>query len=290
MKTFGLAFVTVCAASAAVAWATGAAPVIGTGSYGQELVNRVVHQHHNVTALTVYVTPSGARAAQAVAASDGTTGQPASQAAVEALTHWREYFVYQPGHLMAALPLPDMSGKKAGAITLTLSGRNRHALEREAEAIRTYLSRNTSYAANLVQKALWDPRLPLNSYAQQLVDETLARHPDVLILAIHATTPLNADPEILGSNIGRIGKPADSDDMRVVRDGKTNLEINTSLDRYEVELPLKDASGARIGALGVVFVLPPHADLKAKHREAIRIRNALARRIPSAAALVRRVR
>ena len=290
MKKIGWVLVMASAVPLAVVWAGAAAPVIGAGSYGQELVNRLVHQHHNVAALTIYLTPPGAHAVQAVAASNGKTGQSAPPAAAEALARAREYFVYRPGRLMAALPLADMSGKKAGVITLTLTGRNRRRLVHEAGAIRAYLTRNTSYAANLLQKALWDPRLPLNSYAQHLVDETLSRHPDVLILAIHAATPLNVDPEILGSNIGRIGKPADSDDMRVVRDGKTNLEINKTLDRYEVELPLKDVSGARIGALGVVFVLPPHADLKAKHREAIHIRDALARRIPSAAALVRPMR
>jgi iron complex outermembrane receptor protein len=171
-------------------------------------------------------------------------------------------------------------------MTVELRGGNPHRLEREALAIRTYLKRNTSFATNLVQKALWDPNLPLNSYAQKLVDETLARHPNVLIMAIHAATPKNATPEILGSNIGRIGKKDDSDDARVVNDGKTNLENNTALHRFEVELPLHDAAGRRIGALGVVFPLTANTHEKALHAEAIRIRNELARKIPSAARLV----
>ena len=286
MKKIGWVLVMASAVPLAVVWAGAAAPVIGAGSYGQELVNRVVHQHHNVAALTIYLTPPGAHTVQAVAASDGKTGQSAPPAAAEALARAREYFVYRPGRLMAALPLADMSGKKAGVITLTLTGRNRRRLVHEAGAIRAYLTRNTSYAANLLQKALWDPRLPLNSYAQHLVDETLSRHPDVLILAIHAATPLNADPEILGSNIGRIGKQDDSDDARVVNLGQTNLENNTELGRYEVELPLNDAAGKRIGALGVVFDFSKGMNEKALHQEAIRIRNDLARRIPSPAKLV----
>jgi hypothetical protein len=111
-------------------------------------------------------------------------------------------------------------------------------------------------------------------------------HPDVVILAIHATTPRNSDPEILASNIGRIGKKADDDDMRVVREGKTNLEVNKDLMRYEVELPLNDAAGERIGALGVVVPLTTHTDQKARHAEAIRIRDEIGRRIPSPAKLV----
>ena len=98
-------------------------------------------------------------------------------------------------------------------------------------------------------------------------------------MAIHAKTSKNSDPEILASNIGRIGKKADDDDMRVVRDGKTNLEVNKELKRYEVELPLNDVSGVRIGALGVVFPLDAHTDQKARHAEAIRIRDEISHRI-----------
>ncbi|HEX3680401.1 MAG TPA: hypothetical protein VHU90_11820, partial [Galbitalea sp.] len=176
--------------------------------------------------------------------------------------------------------------KKAGIMTLALTGKSRAALQSEALAIRDQLARRTSYAANLVQEAVDDPNIPVDSYAQYIVDDELAKHRDLMILAIHATTPKNSDPEILSSNIGRIGKKADDDDMRVVRDGKTNLEVNKDLMRYEVELPLNDSAGKRIGALGVVFELTAHTNQKARHAEAIRIRDEIARRIPAPAKLV----
>lgn len=259
-------------------------PVIGAQSYGQDLVNRVVAAHHNVTALTLYVAPPGEKT-MSIASTSGRTGLAPTPTAAEALSSGRAHWRYHAGRLEAAMPMLDVSGHKAGVMTLTLNGRDGRALRREALQIRAFLKRNTSYAANLVQKALWDPRLSLNSYAQKLVDEALARHPNVLIMAIHAATPKNAIPEILGSNIGRIGKKDDSDDARVVNRGETNLENNTDLHRYEVELPLDDAAGKRIGALGVVFPLTKATNEKALHREAIRIRDELARRIPSAAKL-----
>src|SRR6185312_3882847 len=89
-----------------------------------------------------------------------------------------------------------------------------------------------------------DPNIPVDSYAQYIVDDELAKHRDLMILAIHATTPKNSDPEILSSNIGRIG------------------------------------------ALGVVFELTAHTNQKARHAEAIRIRDEIARRIPTPAKLV----
>lgn len=260
--------------------------VIGKGSYGQELVSRVMHKYHNTEALTLYVTVPHTVSPQAIASSTGKTGTAPTPAAAKVLKTGRPQFSYSAGQLEAAMPMLDVSNKKAGVMTLTLKGNGKRALEHEASTIRTYLQRHTSYAANLVQKALWDKNLPLNSYAQELVDQELAMHPDVLIMAIHAATPKNATPEILGSNIGRIGKPDDSDDARVVNQGKTNLENNTSLQRYEVELPLNDAAGKRIGALGVVFPLTKGINEKARHEEAIHIRDEMARKIASPAKLV----
>ncbi len=265
-----------------------APPVIGQGSYGQELVTRLMAAHPDVSAMTLYITVKGGSGPESIAASDGKTGTAPPAAAAQALAAWRAHFAYDKAskQLDADLPMLDMSHKKAGVMTLTLRGKSRAALAKEALAIRNELARDTSYAANLTQQAVDDPNIPLDSYAQRIVDQELAKHRDVMILAIHATTPKNTDPEILASNIGRIGKKADDDDMRVVRDGKTNLEVNRDLMRYEVELPLNDAAGQRIGALGVVFPLTAHTNQPARHAEAIRIRNEIARQIPSPAKLV----
>src|SRR6266478_6188015 len=76
-------------------------------------------------------------------------------------------------------------------------------------------------------------------YAQKLVDETLANHKEVVIMAMHVTPP---------------GKTADEDDMRVIETGKPNLEVNKKGDHFEVELVLQDQSGKTIGAVGIVFM------------------------------------
>ncbi|MDE2449820.1 MAG: hypothetical protein KGO22_12660 [Gammaproteobacteria bacterium] len=262
--------------------------VVGQGSYGQQLVARIMAVHPDASSVALYITLPGGHAPEAIAASDGKTGGSPPAAAARALKSWSPKFAYDEssGQLEAAVPMLDMSHKKAGVMTLTLHGKSRAALQKEALAIRNELARDTSYAANLTQQAVDDPNIPLASYAQHIVDEELAKHRDVMILAIHATTPKNSDPEILASNIGRIGKKADDDDMRVVRDGKTNLEVNKDLMRYEVELPLNDVSGQRIGALGVVFPLTAHTNQKARHAEAISIRDEIARQITSPAKLV----
>jgi hypothetical protein len=91
-------------------------------------------------------------------------------------------------------------------------------------------------------------------FAQRLLDETLATHKEVVIMAMHVTPPGKTDNVIIASNIGRIGKKADEDDMRVIDTGKPNLEVNKKGDHYEVELVLQDQSGKTIGAVGIVFM------------------------------------
>ncbi len=91
-------------------------------------------------------------------------------------------------------------------------------------------------------------------FAQQLVDRALAKHPEIILIAIHAQPPGHKNL-IVASNFGRIGKIGDVDDMRCINTGKPNLEVNGN--HYEVELPLLDASGKTLGALGVVFNYKP---------------------------------
>jgi hypothetical protein len=91
-------------------------------------------------------------------------------------------------------------------------------------------------------------------FAQKLLDATLTKHKEIVIMAMHVTPPGKADNVIIASNIGRIGKKADEDDLRVIHTGKPNLEVNKAGDHFEVELVLEDQSGKTIGAVGIVFM------------------------------------
>ena len=148
-------------------------------------------------------------------------------------------------------------------------GDNTAAHVREATAIRDALSKRILSQGNLVDPFPYKPGFSTDTYGQHLVDRTLARHPDLLILALHATPPGSSQNVIVASNIGRIGKKADEDDLRVIQTGAPNLEVNASGKRYEVALPLLDASGARIGVFGQVFAYGPGVDKAALYRRAV---------------------
>ena len=118
--------------------------------------------------------------------------------------------------------------------------------------------------------------------AQKLVDEALAKHPEVILLAIHATPPGHKNL-IVASNFGRIGKIGDEDDTRCIQTGKSNLEVNGK--HFEDEVVMKDQSGNTVGAVGVVFNYKPGDDKAALARIADQIRDEMQAQTPSAEAL-----
>jgi len=122
---------------------------------------------------------------------------------------------------------------------------------------------------------------PPKTYAQKLVNDTLAKHKEVVIMAFHVTPPNQSENVIIASNIGRIGKKADEDDMRVIETGKSNLEVNKAGNHFEDELPLLDQAGNRIGAVGIVFDYKPGADKNKLVKQAEQVRDEMAQQIPS---------
>lgn len=122
-------------------------------------------------------------------------------------------------------------------------------------------------------------------FAQKLVDEALAKHPEVIIIAIHVTPPGKTENVIIASNIGRYGKKADEDDMRVINTGKSNLELNKTGNHFEVELVMQDQSGATIGAAGIVYNYKTGDDKVQMEKTAEQIRDEWKAQIPNKEAL-----
>jgi hypothetical protein len=121
-------------------------------------------------------------------------------------------------------------------------------------------------------------------FAQKLIDDALANHPEVILIAIHAK-PSGHKNVIVASNFGRIGKIGDEDDLRCIRTGKSNLELNSTGKHFEDELILLDSSGKTIGALGVVFNYKPGDDKAALAKVAEQVRDEMKARLPSEATL-----
>ena len=257
-----------------------------TKNYAQELVDNALARHRDVLVLMMHVTPPGKSENVVIASNIGRIGKAADEDDLAVIkTGQAKLEVNKTGdRFEVELPLQDASQRTIGALGVVFpykKGQDQAVLQREAEQIRNELRRRISTAGNLVEPADWNPRIPKHTYAQALVDQALDKHSDVLILAMHVTPPNSQENVIVASNIGRIGKKADEDDMSVITTGTPKLEVNATGDRFEDELPLLDASGNRVGAIGIVFAYRQGDDKATLQEKAEQIRDELRAKIPS---------
>jgi len=275
-----------------LAWsATGLGAPVASGTYAARLLDEVMRANPQVVGAAIIATPPRGTAPVVVAATGPASAQ-ADPADVAANGAGAPAAVLNAtgDRLEIRLPLRDVSNDSVGTLRLTYlhhAGLDRGALEHSAEGIRDRLHRRISHAANLFDPYPYEPDAPSNTYAQKLVEEFIERYPEVEILAIHATPPDSDYNIIAGSNIGRLGKKADNDDMRCVFTGKPNLEVNSRGNRFESELQLHDRAGRVIGAVGIVVAYKKGDDKEALHARAEKIKAELEQRIPDAARLFR---
>lgn len=133
----------------------------------------------------------------------------------------------------------------------------------------------------------WTKAADNKVYAQQLVNQTMAAHPELLVIGMHATKPGTTEQRMIASNLDRIGKHDDDDDIGVATEHKTICAPNLKETfKFEVLIPLKDASGHVLNAaIGFVFKYKAGDDEVKMHAKAVAIRDDLARQTPNLEAL-----
>ena len=273
--------------------AKGPHAAITANTYGQHLLTGAVAANPQVLVMAMHVTPPGSKTNVIVASNIGRLGKVADEDDLRVITSGQPNLeVNKAGDRFEVEEvLKDVDGETIGALGVVFpykAGDDKQARRAQADAIRDKLARRIAHAGNLLDRWPYDPHVSDHTFAQALVDHTLEAHPEILILAVHATPPGSKTNVIMGSNIGRIGKKADEDDLRVIEKGETNKEVNDTGKRFEAELPLNDAHGKRIGALGVVFAYQSGEDKEALVARAVKIRDEMAAKIASPATLARK--
>ena len=111
-------------------------------------------------------------------------------------------------------------------------------------------------------------------YAQRLVEELGAKHPELVRIGMHVTPPGKSDNIIIACNVPeRIGRKSDPEDLQAMKTGRP-VVLKEGKD-FDVTLPLHDAAGNTIGSIGLTF--QPHAG--EKEADAARRACAMAREI-----------
>ncbi len=260
-------------------------------SYVQHLVEIAVAAHPEIVELDIAATPPKTATSIVVASNAGRIGKPAERSDVAIVaTGASTSAVNAAGdRFTVAQPLKDVSGETIGAMDVVFrhaKGTDTKSAERLAGELQSFFQKHVLSVANLADAYPYKPDFTADNAAQALVNKTMARRPELLVLGMHVTLPDGRGNVMLGSNIGRIGKAADEDDMRVVNTGKSNYEVAENGKRYEVELLLLDSAGRNVGALGTVFHYKAGDDKAALNALALQIRDEMARQIPTAAALL----
>jgi hypothetical protein len=261
-------------------------PVVGGKTYVQHQILAAKARHPEILGITVI----GKRPEDKTPVVLGSTAS--ARNVFKAASEPRDGSSVDGRDFVVSEPFLSSTAHRLGTIEIRFrnvpSRKDRFA--KVASEVQKRMARDTLSLKNAADPYPFDPDFGPNRYAQKLTERTIAAHPDLLVMMIHATPPGGAHNVIIGSNIGRFGKQADEDDLRVIEKGSTNLEVGGDNDRYETELPLLDRSGTRIGALGLVFALKPDTNKEALHRHGLAIRDEIARAIPDNAALFRRAR
>jgi hypothetical protein len=263
---------------------------IPTKIYAQQLVDDTVAKNPELLVIVVHVAPPKSAETVVIASNIGRIGTRSNADDLRVIQSNMPTRKLTDGgaRLEVELALNDTSGTTIGALDLVFpfaSGGDQALLQRKAENIRDGLSRRILNEANLMDPYPMDPLATTRTRAQKLVDQMMARHPEVLSLAMHVTLPNGSDNVILGSSFGRIGKKADEDDMKVIATGKTASGIYAAGKRFGLELVLQDVRGTTIGSLNVAYPYKAGGDELAL-RGAEKIRDELRAQIDSVEHLV----
>jgi hypothetical protein len=144
----------------------------------------------------------------------------------------------------------------------------------------------------------WTPP-KFTTYAQTLADATMRDHPELLSMTFHGVPPGldKVYTMFAGSYPDRVGNPDDPDDVDVIVKGITVVDprwhrTKDVTPKFVVQLPLRDVTGENVGLIVYAFRVPVESNAGERdyYTKALDLRDALAKRIPSYAALFDKAR
>ena len=139
----------------------------------------------------------------------------------------------------------------------------------------------------------WTPP-PAKIYAQQLADEIMVKHPELISVTFHGVPPGQTETYTMfaGSFPERIGNADDPDDIDISKKGITILDPrwhrpNDTVKRFVMMLPLRDASGENVGEIVIAYKNPAdsHKTEKDFFLASTALRDGLMKKIQTYAAL-----
>lgn len=126
-------------------------------------------------------------------------------------------------------------------------------------------------------------------HAQEVADAIVARDPELIDVILHVSPTSGAPNVVVAAHLRHAnGEASGEDDLGVARTGAPLVEVQKDGARLGILLQLRDSHRRAIGAIGLMWPYRPGDDVEQRLRRSLAIRDALASRIPSLAALVGR--
>jgi hypothetical protein len=119
-------------------------------------------------------------------------------------------------------------------------------------------------------------------YAQKLVDQTIAKHPELRQIGLHSIPPNSSESMIIAINDPKkVGKKSDPDDLEVMKTGKPSVEIIDRKQIYDLGFPLLDRSGKIVGVAVMEIKLSAEKSKESALERGKIIQEELRKEIPS---------
>jgi hypothetical protein len=208
--------------------------------YGQKLIDDALARHPQVIAITLRAKPSnGDRPAdiRVVAQQRLGTNRVAPGSTTE-------------------VGLQDVAGETVGSIELTFSdsdSRNSRDRAVVSALVQKEIGARIWKADSLFESYPVDPNVPYRTYAQALVEKTLERHSDLLVLCLHLTPPHHDASITFACNVGRIGMVDDNGDITIMQSGQFQARVMPGGITIKIEGPLRDTKDRTIGAFSAFY-------------------------------------
>ena len=258
--------------------------------YAQMLIDRVVSTHPDLLASEIHAVPPGATDSEVVAANDGHVGGKSDAEVLEVIRSDRARCTTSDGgqRYEVLLPLWSAADRAVGALRLVYraeAGRSMASYLENARAIRDWLSlvipsRRQLFWPFIRGSAAGD------TLGQKLVMQALARHPDILVVAMHVIPPGGTQNTVIAINEpALLGHPSDQVDSGIAKSGETIMHLIPDSHRMEVHMPLRDSHGRLIGTICTVYLWRTESQTADFYVRSLAMRDELDSQIPSYAAL-----
>ena len=262
-----------------------------TKPYAQILVNETMLHNTDVSTLSMLIATPANKDYVVVASSNADTiGSKADKHDLDVLAGSPPVTTPDIANhrCQAVVPLLDVAGATIGILRATVkaeTGATGQCVQ-AADALRDELARVIPST-----RVLFDPFIvassPRDSLAQRLTIETLAKYPDVLVLAFHVTAPGETINRVVGINQPKfLGRPSDDVDQEIAKTGKMIVQVIPSTHRMEIHMPLRAADGLLVGTLVTVYLWRVESEAPELISRSMKIRDELQPRIPNLVSLL----